>query len=95
MIREHLYFKGNVQGVGFRHTTLQVAKQHDVAGFVRNLPDGRVELLAAGESIAVRDFVDAVQSAMAGRIVHLESTRSAATGEFGQPSAPHAFQVVV
>ena len=43
---ETVYFSGRVQGVGFRFTTLQVAKEFEVAGFVSNLPDGRVRLEA-------------------------------------------------
>ncbi len=95
MIRETVYFEGRVQGVGFRVTTTRVAKAHDVAGFVKNLPDGRVQLVAEGGAAAVRDFVDAVQTAMAGGIVNLECHRGVGTGEFGSPGAEDAFRVVV
>ena len=93
MIRETVYFEGRVQGVGFRMTTARVAKHHDVAGYVKNLPDGRVQLVAEGGAGAVRDFVDAVQAAMAGGIVNLECHRGIGTGEFGTPGAEHAFRV--
>ena len=45
-----MYFSGHVQGVGFRYTTRSVASRFAVTGYVRNLPDGRVELVAEGGS---------------------------------------------
>jgi acylphosphatase len=41
----HVIFRGHVQGVGFRYTAREVAQQYNVTGFVRNLPDGTVEML--------------------------------------------------
>ena len=41
---ESVFFSGHVQGVGFRYAVLQVAKEFEVAGYVRNLADGRVQL---------------------------------------------------
>jgi acylphosphatase len=55
-----VFYEGNVQGVGFRYTVRQIAKGFDVTGSVRNLPDGRVELLATGEEDEVRAFVEAI-----------------------------------
>ena len=52
-----VFFTGRVQGVGFRYHTLQVAKQFDVSGYVRNLSDGRVQLEAEGEEAEVSAFV--------------------------------------
>jgi acylphosphatase len=60
MISLRILFEGNVQGVGFRWSVKRVAKGFDVAGWVRNLPDGRVELLASGEEAEVRAFVAAI-----------------------------------
>ena len=53
-------YEGNVQGVGFRYSVRQVAKGFDITGSVRNLRDGRVELLAPGEADEVRAFVEAI-----------------------------------
>ena len=53
-------YEGNVQGVGFRYSVRQIAKGFDVTGSVRNLRDGRVELLATGEEEEVRAFLDAI-----------------------------------
>ena len=53
-------YEGNVQGVGFRYSVRQIAKGFDVTGSVRNLRDGRVELLATGEEDEVRAMVEAI-----------------------------------
>jgi acylphosphatase len=58
------HFSGNVQGVGFRYTTIHVAQRFDVTGYVRNLHDGRVELVAEGNETEVKQFLAAVQDAM-------------------------------
>src|SRR5947207_14017460 len=55
-----VFYEGNVQGVGFRYTVRQIAKGFDITGSVRNLRDGRVELLAAGEEDEVRAFLEAI-----------------------------------
>ena len=55
-----VFYEGNVQGVGFRYSVKQVAKGFDVTGSVRNLADGRVELLATGEKDEVRAFLEAI-----------------------------------
>jgi acylphosphatase len=65
---EVVHFTGRVQGVGFRYQTLRVARGFEVAGFVRNLPDGRVELEAEGRPDEVAAFVAAVEEEMAGHI---------------------------
>lgn len=69
---ETVYFAGRVQGVGFRYQTLQVAKGFEVAGFVRNLPDGRVQLEAEGQPAEVKAFVTAVEEQMEGYIRKVE-----------------------
>jgi acylphosphatase len=53
-------YEGNVQGVGFRYSVRQIAKGFDLTGSVRNLRDGRVELLATGDDGEVRAFVEAI-----------------------------------
>ena len=64
-----VFYEGNVQGVGFRYSVRQIAKGFDITGSVRNLPDGRVELLATGEENEVRAFLDAIgQSELRGHI---------------------------
>lgn len=45
---KRVIFNGHVQGVGFRYTSRRIADRFDVTGFVRNLPDGTVEMLVQG-----------------------------------------------
>lgn len=60
LTRATVLYEGRVQGVGFRYTVVEEASGRDVSGTVRNLPDGRVELIAEGEPADVRAFLDAV-----------------------------------
>lgn len=60
MIARRVFFEGRVQGVGFRYTVRHLAKGYDVIGWVRNLPDGRVELLAGGQPEELDAFLDAL-----------------------------------
>jgi acylphosphatase len=53
-IRKRVLYRGQVQGVGFRATAHSIAAGHAVGGFVRNLPDGRVELVLEGEPAQVQ-----------------------------------------
>jgi acylphosphatase len=62
--RRRIYFSGRVQGVGFRYTTERLAKGFDVAGTVRNLPDGRVELLVQGEWPVISEFLTSIVTEM-------------------------------
>jgi acylphosphatase len=69
----HNIYSGRVQGVGFRYQTLHVARGYDVAGFVRNLPDGRVEMEAEGSAAELAAFAKAVAERMAGFIRGVET----------------------
>jgi acylphosphatase len=55
--RLHAFVSGKVQGVSFRYYTLQEGRQLGVTGFVRNLPDGRVEVKAEGERATLEALV--------------------------------------
>jgi acylphosphatase len=56
-----VHYSGDVQGVGFRATTAAIAKEYPVTGWVKNLPDGRVQLLVEGPEDAVDKFLVAVR----------------------------------
>jgi acylphosphatase len=56
-----VHYSGDVQGVGFRATTAAIAKDYPVTGWVKNLPDGRVQLLVEGPEDAVDKFLAAVR----------------------------------
>jgi acylphosphatase len=58
VIRNRVFVSGLVQGVFFRETCRRVAAARGVAGWVRNLPDGRVEAVFEGPDAAVRDLVE-------------------------------------
>ena len=75
-------YTGRVQGVGFRYTTAGLAAGHAVTGYVRNRPDGLVELVAEGEAAEVESFLSAVAERMRGNIDAADRCASAATGEF-------------
>ncbi len=60
-----VYFGGHVQGVGFRFTTFQLAKGYEVTGFVKNLPDGRVQLEVEGVREECLAFTRALSEEMA------------------------------
>lgn len=73
MISKRVHYEGRVQGVGFRYTVRQIAKEYDVIGWVRNLADGRVELLAGGEPGELDGFLESIaQSELAGFIKGVE-----------------------
>ncbi len=76
------FFNGRVQGVGFRYQALQVAKEFDVSGFVKNLPDGRVQLDVEGSVDEVRNFVIAVHERMTGFVRKVEQSEAKREPQF-------------
>ena len=60
--RAHVFYSGRVQGVGFRMTAEDLAHQMDVLGWVKNLRDGRVELIAEAEETILERFLKAIQT---------------------------------
>lgn len=58
IVRAHVYVSGRVQGVFFRENTRRLAQKMGVTGWVRNLPDGRVEAVFEGEKEAVRKMIE-------------------------------------
>jgi acylphosphatase len=76
-------YSGRVQGVGFRYTAKTVASGFEVVGVVRNLPDGRVELIAEGVKAELEGFRQAVRDAGLESFIQDENVNwSEATNEF-------------
>lgn len=67
-IAKSIKYKGRVQGVGFRFTAHKIASRYDVTGFVKNLPDGSVELLAQGSGDDVDRCIEDIQESFGGYI---------------------------
>lgn len=74
--RMETFFSGRVQGVGFRYATFQVAKEFEVNGEVKNLTDGRVQLVAEGPLKEVSAFIDEVKHRMSPFIRKTEDSTS-------------------
>jgi len=81
--RIHAYVKGIVQGVGFRYFVYRHAKTLDLTGYVRNLPDGRVEVVAEGSEESLRELVSLLWEGPVGSYVeNVELEWSEAKNEF-------------
>jgi acylphosphatase len=81
--RAHVFISGTVQGVFFRSKTKQYADQYDVKGWVRNLPDGRVEAVFEGENEAVNALIEFCKHGPAGsRVTNIDLRWESYTGEF-------------
>ena len=89
MIRRTSHFGGHVQGVGFRYTAADVARGFDVRGYVRNLPDGRVELVAEGDEAEIAKLIARIGEKMEGFIRNRKDSDAPATGEFKDFSVRH------
>ncbi len=76
-------YAGHVQGVGFRFTVRMLVRGFEVAGRVRNLPDGRVELVAEGDRAELEAFRRAVLDSELGSLIRREEVQWAdAKNEF-------------
>src|SRR5437667_12330263 len=73
MISFQGFYERNVQGVGFRWSVRHAAKGFDVTGWVRNLPDGRVELQVTGEENDVRGFLDCIAKGELHSLIHKQT----------------------
>ena len=88
MISLQVFYEGNVQGVGFRWSVRDVAKGFDVTGWVRNLPDGRVELQVTGEENEVRAFLDRVAQGESHSLIHKRTEN-----KLGKPITARGFEI--
>lgn len=69
---EQILFSGQVQGVGFRWTTSRIASGLPVTGFVRNLPDGRVEAVVAGSAASIQKLIDHLREQFGSGITEIQ-----------------------
>ena len=67
--RVHVFYKGRVQGVGFRYTAEKIALEIGVTGWVKNLPDSRVELVAEGAKGELETLLEKILQSQVGRYV--------------------------
>jgi acylphosphatase len=72
-----------VQGVGFRYTAVDLAESLGITGWVRNLRDGRVEILAEAQENSLKDFLDRIKEGFSAYIRDTQVDWQPATGEFG------------
>jgi len=68
VVARHIIFTGNVQGVGFRFTAHRIANRHQLTGFVRNAPDGTVEMLTQGQPEDIDNCIKDLKDSFAGYI---------------------------
>jgi acylphosphatase len=76
------FFAGYVQGVGFRFTVRRIADSLGLVGWVKNLYDGRVELVAEGDEEVLKEMLHQINSAFEGYIGNSEIVWAEGTGEF-------------
>ena len=81
-IQAEVHYSGRVQGVGFRYNAERIARGFEVSGFVQNLPDGRVRLVAEGERAEVERFLAAVQESMSANIKGTSYEERSFSGSF-------------
>jgi len=83
VLHRHIcYFSGRVQGVGFRYTAKNIAMRHNVSGFVKNLSDGRVQVVIEGPDEEVQCCLCSIKERMADYVHHIDESELPATGEF-------------
>jgi len=78
----HVYYTGRVQGVGFRYTAEDIARDLGVCGWVKNLRDGRVEVMAEAEEDVLQDFLARINPYFSRYIQDADVNWQSATGEF-------------
>ena len=82
-IARRFLISGDVQGVGFRFFAQRAAARHQVVGFVKNLADGRVEVLAEGPAASVESFKnDLATGPRFGSVDHVEEINVDPTGSY-------------
>ena len=78
----HLYYSGKVQGIGFRYTVQDIASFLKIYGWVRNLNDGRVEVLIEAEENTLSSFLEQINQHFSRYIKEVNTVWQPASGEF-------------
>ncbi len=88
-VRYQVIFSGRVQGVGFRYTSDQVARRFEVTGWVKNLPNGTVQMVIEGAVDELASYLDTVAAETHGRVIDCQTELKPATGEFSKFEIRH------
>ena len=67
-IAKQIIFSGHVQGVGFRFVANSIAQRYDIAGQIKNLPDGSVELIAQGNANDIDNCLRDIEESFSGQL---------------------------
>ena len=87
--RLHIYYSGRVQGIGFRYSVKMLVRGYEVTGWIKNLPDGRVEMAAEGERPELEAFAEAIRESELAAFIRQEDRQWVpATHEF------HGFEIL-
>ncbi|MEG3990439.1 acylphosphatase [Microcoleus sp. S28C3] len=87
LVRVRVFVSGLVQGVGYRYSTMNQAKYFGLSGWVRNLPDGRVEAVFEGDKKAVEGIISWCRGGPTG------ATVSALVLEYEDPEGDRTFEI--
>jgi acylphosphatase len=72
IVAKHIVFSGRVQGVGFRFSALNIANRYRLTGYVRNLSNGAVEMLAQGPEETIDNCIRDLQDSFAGYVRQMD-----------------------
>lgn len=81
-LTEIVHFSGKVQGVGFRMSTQRLARDSGVVGYVKNLADGRVEMVATAEAAAIFRLIERLKGLYGDGVVSVERQPATDVEEF-------------
>ena len=83
MVRKHIFFSGDVQGVGFRYRSFYIAQSLGLTGWVENLWDGRVEMEVQGSEASIREMLARIQQQRWINVTNMEITEITCEEERG------------